>query len=121
GNPGGLLHRRAGRRARRRGCRARVRPRHGGGGMSDHVNPITGEVSESLELVPLNLAALDEDALRELFPTPIQAAGALIHARSVAARAPHALNVYRSALVSADRKLAIATALAVRDLQADFP
>lgn len=89
--------------------------------MTDHVNPITGEVSESLELVPLNLAALDEDALREMFPTPIQAAGALIHARSVAARAPHALNVYRSALVTADRRLAIATALAVRDLQADFP
>lgn len=88
--------------------------------MSD-LNPITGEVSDSLELVPLNLAELDEDALRDLFPTPIQAAGALIYARSVAARAPHALNAYRSALVTADRKLMVMTAIVVKELRAEQP
>lgn len=89
--------------------------------MSETVNPITGEVSDALELVPLNLAELDEDALLALFPTPIQAAGALIHARQVSSRAPAALNAYRSALVAADRKLAVLTAVAVQGLRAEQP
>ena len=85
-------------------------------------NPITGEVSDApMELVPLNLAALSEDELVAMFPSPIQAAGALIQARRVNARAPHALNEYRTQLMTAERELRIATALAVRDLVAEFP
>ena len=70
-------------------------------------NPITGEVTEDIgmELVPLNLAALSEDELLEMFPTPMQAMGALIHARSTNARAPHALNAYRAKLRTAENAL----------------
>lgn len=88
--------------------------------MVDALNPITGEV-EPMELVPLNLAALNEDDLIAMFPTPIQASGALLHARHVNARAPHALNTYRSQLVTAEKHLRIAIALAMRDLAAEFP
>lgn len=89
--------------------------------MTDTVNPITGEVSTSFELVPLDLASLDEEALLARFPTPVQAAGALLYARQVNQRAPEALNRLRTALVAADRTLFIMTALAVRDLAADYP
>jgi hypothetical protein len=86
------------------------------------VNEATGEVTDApMELVPLNLAALSEDDLLAMFPSPIQAAGALMHARQVNARAPHALNEYRTQLMTAERELRIATALAVRDLLAEFP
>lgn len=87
------------------------------------LDPITGELVDeaSMELVPLNLSALSEDELLALLPTPIQAAGALVKAREVNARAPHALNAYRTALRTAERKLQIATALAVRDLAVEFP
>lgn len=92
--------------------------------MSEAVNPITGEVSENPEeigLVPLNLAAMSEEALLELFPTPIQAAGALIRARETAARAPRALNAYRTALRKAERTLQVELALALRRLASEFP
>jgi hypothetical protein len=91
--------------------------------VTDAVDPITGEVTEQpgMELVPLNLAALSEDDLLAMFPTPIQAAGALLHARAVNARAPHALNEYRGKLRSAERDLQLATAKTVRDLAGTFP
>lgn len=86
------------------------------------VDPETGEVIEApMELVPLNLAALDEDRLLDMFPTPVQAAGALVQARAVAARAPRALDEYRRRLQAAERALVVATAIAVRDLSPEFP
>lgn len=91
--------------------------------MSEDVNPITGEVSEGKEigLVPLNLAAMSEEALLELFPSPIQAAGALIRARETAARAPRALSMYRTELKKAERTLKVELALAMRRLATEFP
>jgi hypothetical protein len=91
--------------------------------VAETVDPITGEVVDepSMELVPLNLAALDEDELIAMFPTPIQAAGALLHARHVNARAPHALNEYRTALVKAENMLRLALAKTVRDLATEYP
>lgn len=93
-----------------------------------NVNPITGEVEEpekipgtDVELVPLNLAAMDEDQLLALFPTPVQAAGALMYARNVARRAPAALNEYRTQLKARERELTIAIAVAARDLLAEYP
>lgn len=87
------------------------------------VNPITGEVDErdtlpgtDIELVPLNLAALDEDAILAMFPTPVQAAGALLYARHVASKAPGALNKYRTALKRAEKDLTIAVALGAERL-----
>ena len=92
------------------------------------VNPITGEVEESgtfpgtdIELVPLNLAHLDEDAIAAMFPTPAQAAGALLYSRQVASRAPAALNGYRTALKKAEKDLAIAVALGAEKLLETYP
>ena len=92
------------------------------------VNPITGEVEESgtfpgtdIELVPLNLAHLDEDAIAAMFPTPAQAAGALLYSRQVASRAPAALNGYRTALKRAEKDLAIAVALGAEKLLETYP
>lgn len=81
----------------------------------------TDEVAESMELVPLNLAALDETALLAMFPTPVQAAGALIWARQANNRAPKALATYRAKLRRAQRDKKIAVGLAVKALREDFP
>lgn len=87
------------------------------------VDPITGEVIDSpgMELVPLNLAALAEDELLALFPTPVQAAGALIRARAANARIPGALNEYRGKFRAAENAHKLALAKAVRDLAVEFP
>lgn len=92
------------------------------------LNPITGEVTDGermpgtdVELVPLNLAGLDEDAILAMFPTPMQAAGALLYARDVARRAPAALNTSRTALKKAEKALTIAIALGARDLLTEYP
>lgn len=88
-------------------------------------NPDTGEVVDSpgadVELVTLNLASLDEEELLRLFPTPVQAAGALIRAREAARRAPAALDTYRRRLKVAERDLVIAIAKGARDLLDEYP
>lgn len=91
--------------------------------MTDEANPLTGEVQErpGMDLVPLDLAALSEDELLAMFPTPVQAAGALLHARHVNARAPHALNEYRTQLQKAERSLQLAIAISVRELAIEYP
>lgn len=92
-----------------------------------NVNPLTGEVDEDtspgtdIELVPLNLAALSEDELTAMFPTPMQCAGALVYARQVTARAPKALNDYRTKLKAAERELTVALAMGARDLLSEYP
>ena len=89
------------------------------------VNQITGEVDGAAEvgmdLVPLNLAALSEEELIAMLPTPVQCAGALQYARQVAARAPKALNELRHALAERERELTIAIAMEARDLLATYP
>lgn len=88
-----------------------------------NVDPITGEVDESpgVDLVPLNLAGLDEAELLAMFPTPVQCAGALLRARGAVGRAPAVLNDYRTALTVADRDLTIAVAVGARDILQDYP
>lgn len=92
------------------------------------VNPLNGEVEDAetfpgtdIELVPLNLAHLDEDAIAAMFPTPAQAAGALLYSRQVASRAPAALNGYRTALKRAERDLTIAIALGAERMLETYP
>lgn len=92
------------------------------------VNPITGEVEEpehipgtETELVPLNLSAMSEDELIALFPTPVQAAGALMYARNVARRAPAALDTYRRKLKTAERDLTVALALGAEKILEVYP
>ncbi|GAA3009273.1 hypothetical protein [Microbacterium aurantiacum] len=88
------------------------------------VDPVTGEIiesPESMELVPLNLAALDEDALAHLLPTPGQIHAALIIARGKNAKAPSVLSRYRGKLKKAETTLKIQLGLAVKLLREDFP
>jgi hypothetical protein len=94
----------------------------------NEVNPITGEVEDvetvpgtDVSLVPLNLAGLDEDAVLAMFPSPAQAAGALLYARAVARKAPAALNEYRTNLKKAEKDLAIALALGAENLLSIYP
>lgn len=80
--------------------------------MSDDlaVDVATGEVDGEpvTQLVPLNLADLDEDTLIAMFPTPVQATGALLMARRVVADAPAILNTRSKALKDAKRTLLVA-------------
>lgn len=92
------------------------------------VNPITGEVEEpehipgtDTALVPLNLSAMSEEELLALFPSPVQAAGALMYARDVARRAPAALDRYRRKLKVAERDLKIAVALGAEKILETYP
>lgn len=90
------------------------------------MNFTTGEVDDDaaaagMDMVPLNLAALSEDELLAMLPTPVQCAGALQYARQVAARAPKALNELRTALAERERELTIALAVAARDLLSAYP
>lgn len=73
------------------------------------VDDATGTVAESgVELVPLDLAALDEDELLGLFPTPVQCAGALLKARAMIAHAPAVLAARSKAVKDAKRNLIVA-------------
>lgn len=94
-----------------------------------NVDQQSGEVLEDAEtfpgtdahLVPLNLAGMDEDRLAALFPTPAQAAGALIMAREVSGRAPAALSRFREGLLRAENELRIAIALGAEELLTIYP
>jgi len=75
------------------------------------IDPNTGVVTEEsagVELVPLNLAALNEDELAGLFPSPVQCAGALLQARAMIAHAPAVLAARSKAVKDAKRQLIIA-------------
>lgn len=73
------------------------------------VDDATGTVAESgVELVPLDLAALNEDELIGLFPTPVQCAGALLKARAMIAHAPAVLAARSKAVKDAKRNLIVA-------------
>ena len=92
------------------------------------VDPATGEVEEAetfpgtdAGMVPLNLAALSEEELLAKFPTPVQVAGALLHARDVNRRAPAAIDRFRTELRAAEKELRIATALAAEQLLQLYP
>lgn len=86
-----------------------------------NVDNLTGEVdgdaTGSVELVPLNLAALDEDMLREMFPTPGQCIAALMIARERIARAPAVLAKMSKAVKDAKRDLIVARGYARQEAQ----
>lgn len=93
-----------------------------------NVDQKTGEVVDDetfpgtdAHLVPLNLGALNEDELLALFPTPAQAAGALMQARQVNSRAPGALARFRTELLAAENELRIAVALGAEELLQIYP
>ncbi len=65
-------------------------------------------VEQGIELVPLNLTALDEGELLALFPSPVQCAGALLKARAMIAQAPAVLAERSKAVKDAKRNLIIA-------------
>lgn len=77
-----------------------------------NIDQSTGEIiddgSRTVELVPLNLAALDEQEILGMFPTPVQCAGALLKARAMIAQAPAILAARSKALKDAKRELIIA-------------
>lgn len=78
--------------------------------MSEFIDPETGEVVERpIELVASDIANIDEDQLIALFPTPAQAAGALLLARQKVARAPRALRDAKMQLKAAERDLRVIT------------
>lgn len=70
-------------------------------------DPQTGEVVE-LALVPLDIARLNEEELHQMFPSPVQVAGALLIARERISRAPAALEDLASKVKAAKRDLTIA-------------
>ncbi|KDA05550.1 hypothetical protein DC31_13750 [Microbacterium sp. CH12i] len=76
------------------------------------VDQETGEVTENapttVELVPLNLAALNEDEIAGMFPTPMQCAAALLQARGMIAQAPAVLAARSKAVKDAKRELIVA-------------
>jgi len=91
--------------------------------MIQSVDPESGEVevfdsAVDALLVPLNIADLDEDQLLALFPTPVQAAGALIIARGRLRNAPAYLNAQSAALRAAKRDLIVAKGYARERLRA---
>lgn len=77
-----------------------------------NVDQRTGEVRgpepADVELVPLNLAGLNEEELVAMFPSPIQCAGALLIARRTLAQAPVVLAERSKAVKDAKRNLIIA-------------
>jgi hypothetical protein len=78
--------------------------------VSESIDPETGEVVERpIELVASDIANIDEDQLIALFPTPAQAAGALLLARQKVARAPRALRDAKMQLKAAERDLRVIT------------
>lgn len=73
------------------------------------VDDTDGTVTEQgVELVPLNLTTLDEGELLQLFPSPVQCAGALLKARAMIAQAPAVLAARSKAVKDAKRDLIIA-------------
>lgn len=85
------------------------------------IDQMTGEVVQRpLEVVAVDIAALDEQELAQLFPTPVQAAGALLKARQAVARAPYALRKAKEKLRAAERDLKLAIARATLELAEQF-
>lgn len=90
-----------------------------------NVDPVNGDVLDDepagMELVPLNIAGLNEDEIAARFPTPAQAMAALLQARATIAKAPGALNTYRGQLRRAQRDSRLAIAVVVKALRDEYP
>jgi hypothetical protein len=82
-----------------------------------NVDTTTGEVVEEggVELVPLDIAGLNEDELLTLYPTPVQCAGALLIARSRLHTAPKVLKALSAAVKARKREVLIARGYAYKE------
>lgn len=91
--------------------------------MIEQYDPASGEIydGDPMELVALDMAGLDEDAMLALFPTPVQAAGALLMAREAVRRAPTALRGARNALRAAERSHRVTLGKVTQELARDYP
>jgi hypothetical protein len=88
-----------------------------------NADPQTGaviEVAPGFDIVPLNIAVLDEALLAQWAPSPAQILGALSMARAKNLSAPSALDEYRKKLKAAEREKKIALGLAVYNLRKEF-
>lgn len=88
-----------------------------------HADPSTGtiiHVAPGFDVVPLDIAILDEELLAQWAPSPIQVAGALAMARAKNLQAPTALNEYRKKLAAAGREKKLALGLAVKKLRDEY-
>jgi hypothetical protein len=89
----------------------------------NHVDPASGvllEIPAGFDIVPLNVAMLDEDLLAQWSPTPAQVVGALSIARAKNIAAPAALADYRRKLKVAENEKKVALGLAVQSLRAQY-
>lgn len=94
--------------------------------MSDdtvHADPMTGTVvhtAPGFDVVPLDIAILDEDLLAQWAPSPVQIAGALAMARAKNLSAPAALHDYRTKLTRAERVKKVALGMALKKLRDEY-
>jgi hypothetical protein len=89
----------------------------------NRVDPASGvlvEIPAGFDIVPLNVAILDEDLLAQWSPTPAQVVGALSIARAKNIAAPGALADYRQKLKAAENEKKVALGLAVQALRAQY-
>ncbi|TDL43861.1 hypothetical protein [Microbacterium oleivorans] len=88
-----------------------------------HNDPASGvlvDIPQGFDIVPLNVAILDEDLLAQWAPTPAQIVGALSIARAKNLAAPGALAEYREKLRAAEKERKIALGLAVHKLRREY-
>lgn len=78
------------------------------------------DIPHGFDIVPLNVAILDEDLLAQWAPTPAQVIGALSIARAKNLAAPGALADYREKLRAAEKERKIALGLAVHKLRREY-
>ncbi|KJL49509.1 hypothetical protein RS84_00222 [Microbacterium hydrocarbonoxydans] len=88
-----------------------------------HADPMTGTVvhtAPGFDIVPLDIAMLDEELLAQWAPTPVQIAGALAMARAKNLSAPAALDDYRRKLQRAERSKKVALGMALKKLRDEY-
>ena len=88
-----------------------------------HADPMSGtvvHVAPGFDVVPLDVAMLDEELLAQWAPSPVQIAGALAMARAKNLQAPSALKEYREKLTIAAREKKIALGMAVKKLRDEY-
>lgn len=88
-----------------------------------YADPATGTVihtAPGFDVVPLDIAILDEDLLAQWAPSPVQILGALAMSRAKNLSAPAALDEYRRKLKKAERTKNVALGMAVKKLRDEY-
>lgn len=86
-------------------------------------DPMTGTIihtAPGFDVVPLDVAILDEELLAQWAPSPVQIAGALAMARAKNLSAPAALHDYRTKLTKAARNKKVALGIALKKLRDEY-